>query len=168
MIGIARGLAPEGKIPFCASFTAFATRRVYDQVTISVAYANTNVKIVGTAPGITAGPERRHAHVLPGPGDHARDAEHARLQPGDAYELRSVMRYMAASRQPIYMQLIRVKMPRLFDEAYAFDPRTARRLRAGGDVTAGRHRLHDALRAGRRARRSRPRGSRSTCCTTRP
>ncbi len=56
MICIAAGLAVEGKIPFCASFTPFASRRVYDQVTISVAYANTNVKIVGTAPGITAGP----------------------------------------------------------------------------------------------------------------
>jgi len=56
MIGIAAGLAVEGKVPFCASFTPFATRRVYDQITISVAYANANVKIVGTAPGITAGP----------------------------------------------------------------------------------------------------------------
>ena len=28
MIGIGAGLASEGKIPFCASFTAFATRRV--------------------------------------------------------------------------------------------------------------------------------------------
>jgi len=55
MIGIAAGLAVEGKIPFCASFTPFATRRVYDQITISVAYANANVKIVGTAPGITTG-----------------------------------------------------------------------------------------------------------------
>ena len=38
MIGIGAGLASEGKIPFCASFTCFASRRVYDQITISVAY----------------------------------------------------------------------------------------------------------------------------------
>ena len=55
MISIGAGLAREGKIPFCASFSCFASRRVYDQITISVAYANNNVKIVGTAPGITAG-----------------------------------------------------------------------------------------------------------------
>ena len=56
MIGVAAGLAKEGKIPFCASFTSFASRRAYDQVTISVGFANNNVKIVGTAPGITNGP----------------------------------------------------------------------------------------------------------------
>ena len=46
----------RGQGPVLRDLTAFATRRVYDQVTISVAYANTNVKIVGTAPGITPGP----------------------------------------------------------------------------------------------------------------
>lgn len=56
MIGVSAGLSIEGKIPFCASFSCFASRRVYDQVYLSVAYANTNVKIVGTAPGITQGP----------------------------------------------------------------------------------------------------------------
>ena len=56
MIGIGAGMAVDGMVPFCASFTPFATRRVYDAVTISVAYADANVKIVGTAPGITTGP----------------------------------------------------------------------------------------------------------------
>ena len=40
MIGIAAGLAKEGKIPFCASFTSFASRRAYDQVSISVGFAH--------------------------------------------------------------------------------------------------------------------------------
>ena len=53
MIGIGAGLASDGKIPFCASFSCFASRRVYDQITLSVAYANLNVKVIGTAPGIT-------------------------------------------------------------------------------------------------------------------
>ena len=48
MIGVGAGLAKEGKIPFCATFSCFASRRVYDQATISCAYANNNVKIVGT------------------------------------------------------------------------------------------------------------------------
>ena len=55
MIGTAAGLATCGKIPFAATFAAFATGRVYDQIRNSIAYPNLNVKIVGTHSGITVG-----------------------------------------------------------------------------------------------------------------
>ena len=54
MIGIAAGMSAMGKIPFAYSFGPFATRRCYDQIFISVAYAHQNVKIVGSDPGVTA------------------------------------------------------------------------------------------------------------------
>jgi transketolase len=135
MIGIAAGLASEGKIPFCASFSCFATRRVYDQITISVAYANMNVKIVGTAPGITAGPNggthmcfQDLAIMRAMPNMHV-------YSPCDALELRSVLRHMAATRQPTYMQLVRQQVGKIFDAEYAFEPEHAVRLREGRDVT---------------------------------
>ncbi len=135
MICVGAGLAGEGKIPFCATFTCFAARRVYDQVTISVAYANNNVKIVGTAPGLTAGPNG---------GTHMCFCDLAIMRampnmhvysPADVYELRAVMKHMAANRQPTYMQLIRPVMPKLFDENHTFDPRKAVVIRKGNDVT---------------------------------
>ncbi|NOY79559.1 MAG: transketolase family protein [Kiritimatiellaeota bacterium] len=135
MIGVAAGLASEGKIPFCASFTCFASRRVYDQVTISVAYANLNVKVVGTAPGVTAGPNG---------GTHMsfQDLAIMRVMPNmhvyspcDVYELRAVLRHMAAAIQPTYMQLIRPKVPAVFDESYTFDPESAVRVSRGDDIT---------------------------------
>ena len=135
MIGVGAGLAREGKIPFCATFTAFATRRCYDQLTISVAYANNNVKIVGTSPGITQGPNggthmcfQDLAIMRAMPNMHI-------YSPADANELRAVMFYMAASRQPTYMQLVRPKMPRLFEDGCPFDPLQAKRLHEGKDVT---------------------------------
>jgi transketolase len=135
MICVGAGLANEGKIPFCASFTCFASRRVYDQVTISVAYANNNVKIVGTAPGITAGANggthmcfQDLAIMRAMPNMHV-------YSPCDAYELRSMMKYMASHRQPTYMQLIRSKMEQVFDESYQFDPNQAIVIREGQDVT---------------------------------
>jgi transketolase len=45
------------------------------------------------------------------------------------------MFYMAASRQPTYMQLVRVKMPKLFEEGTPFEPNQAKRLHEGKDVT---------------------------------
>ena len=135
MIGIGAGLACEGKIPFCASFSAFASRRVYDQITLSVAYAGNNVKIVGTAPGITAGANggthmcfQDLAIMRAMPNMHV-------YSPCDSYELRSVIKYMAASKQPTYMQLIRPKVGQVFDETYVFDPNKCAVLREGCDVT---------------------------------
>ncbi len=135
MIGIGAGLAVDGKIPFCASFSCFASRRVYDQITLSVAYANNNVKIVGTAPGITQGPNG---------GTHMcfQDLAIMRAMPNmkvfspcDAYELRSMMHYMAGEYGGMYMQLIRPVVSAIFDEGYKFDPYKAVVLREGTDVT---------------------------------
>lgn len=135
MIGIGAGLAADGKIPFCASFSCFASRRVYDQITLSCAYANLNVKVVGTAPGITQGPNggthmclQDLAIMRAMPNMHV-------YSPCDAYELRAVMRYMAREIQPTYMQLVRPAVGQVFDESYNFDPHKAVVLREGTDVT---------------------------------
>ncbi len=135
MIGIGAGLAIEGKIPFCASFSCFTSRRVYDQIYLSVAYANVNVKIVGTAPGITQGPNG---------GTHMDFQDLAMMRvmpnlhvysPADPYELQAMMRHMAAHEQPTYMQLVRPQVTALFDESHTFDPQKAVVMREGGDVT---------------------------------
>ena len=135
MIGVGAGLAKEGKIPFCATFTAFATRRCYDQITISVAYANNNVKIVGNSPGITQGPNGG-THMCFQDLSIMRTMPNMHVySPADANELRSVMFHMAASKQPTYLQLVRLKMPKLFEEGVPFDPNQAKRLHEGKDVT---------------------------------
>ncbi len=54
---IAVGMALSGKIPFFSSYSAFAAFRNADQLRISVAYNNANVKIGGGHSGITVGPD---------------------------------------------------------------------------------------------------------------
>jgi transketolase len=136
MISVGAGLAAEGKIPFCASFTCFASRRVYDQATISVAYGNNNVKIVGTAPGITAGPNGG-THMCFQDLAIMRAMPNMRVySPCDVYELRAVMQYMVSSPHPEYMQLVRSKLAPVFDASYGtFDPEKAVVLQEGSDVT---------------------------------
>lgn len=135
MIGVGAGLAIEGRIPFCASFSCFASRRVYDQIYLSVAYANTNVKIIGTAPGITQGPNG---------GTHMdfQDLAIMRVMPNlhvyspcDVYELRAMMRHMAGLKQPTYMQLVRSQVDKVMEDNYTFEPGKAVVLRKGTDVT---------------------------------
>jgi transketolase len=135
MISLGAGLAAEGKIPFCASFTAFATRRVYDQIAISVCYPNNNVKIVGTAPGITQGSNGgTHMCFLDLAIMRAMPNMHV-FSAADAYELRAIMRHMAKTKQPTYLQVIRFTMPGIFDNDYVFDPNRAKVMREGRDVT---------------------------------
>ncbi len=135
MIGISAGLANEGMVPFCATFTPFATRRAYDQITISIAYAENPVKIVGTAPGVTTA-KNGATHMCFQDLAIMRAMPNMRVYcPADVYELRSMLKYMAASKKPEYMQLIREVKPAIFDESYEFDPHQARVLDQGSDIT---------------------------------
>ncbi len=47
-------MSAEGKIPYIHTFGIFASRRIYDQVFLSVAYAKNNVRVIGSDPGVTA------------------------------------------------------------------------------------------------------------------
>ncbi len=54
MVSVAGGLSAYGYIPVASTFTAFLARRACDQITISCLYAQQNVKLFGSDPGITA------------------------------------------------------------------------------------------------------------------
>ncbi len=57
MCNIAAGLAAMGKIPFYATYGAFASCRAADQMRVTVAYSDLNVKICGMHGGISVGPD---------------------------------------------------------------------------------------------------------------
>jgi len=57
MMGLASGLADEGFIPFVASFAVFNPGRNWDQLRVSVCYNKSNVKIIGSHAGFSAGPD---------------------------------------------------------------------------------------------------------------
>lgn len=135
MVAFAAGLAAEGKIPFAATFTPFATRRALDQFAISVSYAGLPVKLVGTAPGITA--------ELNG-GTHMCFTDLSRMRtmpkvaviaPCDAADVRAAVMAAAAHPGPVYLQLLRGRMPRVFDEGRQLVMGKADILREGRDVT---------------------------------
>ena len=46
-------MSKTGKTVFVSSFAAFLTGRVYDQIRCSVAYSESNVKLVATHAGLT-------------------------------------------------------------------------------------------------------------------
>lgn len=56
MVGMAAGASAYGFKPYIHTFGPFATRRVFDQIYLSGAYAGNTINIYGSDPGFTAGP----------------------------------------------------------------------------------------------------------------
>src|SRR5437899_12598917 len=57
MIGIARGLALSGKVPFVSTYSAFVPGKCLDQIRNATAYPRLDVKIVSSHGGISVGPD---------------------------------------------------------------------------------------------------------------
>lgn len=55
MMGVAAGMSSEGMKPYVHTFGPFATRRAFDQVYLSGAYAHNTINIWGSDPGFTVG-----------------------------------------------------------------------------------------------------------------
>src|SRR5713101_3963439 len=55
MVAIGGGFAYAGKIPFVSSFSCFVMNKGFEQLRVTVAYPNLNVKVVGTHSGISIG-----------------------------------------------------------------------------------------------------------------
>ncbi len=135
MFGIAAGLATQGYIPFPCTFAVFAAKRALDQVSISIAYPKLNVKIPGSYVGIpTSRAGASHNAVT----DMAimRGMPHMRVaDPGDNWELRSMMRAAVLTEGPVYFRVTRYTLPDLFGEGHQFAWGRGHRLREGADVT---------------------------------
>lgn len=135
LIGISAGLSAMGKTPFAYSFGPFATRRCYDQIFISVAYAYQNVKIVGSDPGVTA--EYNGGTHMPFE-DMAlmRAVPHmVCFEPTDATMLEKAVDQIADYKGGVYIRMPRKKMEKVYDDSLNFELGKAIRLREGADVT---------------------------------
>ena len=135
MISIAAGLASYGYKPWAESFAPFATRRVCDQIAISVCYAKRNVKIVGTDPGIAAELNGGTHMSLEDMGVVRSIPGLVIFEPTDTVQLKTAMPVLHAYEGPVYMRMNRKEFPTVFPEGYRFDLFKADLLRVGTDVT---------------------------------
>ena len=135
MASVAAGLSASGFKPIIVSFAPFATRRIYDQIAVSIAYAKQNVKIIGTDPGITA--------ELNG-GTHMsfEDVSLMRSIPNmavydvvDEIQLAQAVSQIMNYNGNVYVRMARKSRPVVFDENYKFTLFKSDVLNEGKDVT---------------------------------
>lgn len=135
MASVAAGLASYGFIPFIGSFTAFASRRICDQITISIAYAKSNVKIVGSDPGIGAELNGGTHMSFEDMGVLRSIPGMVLFEPADAMQLAKALPQIVAYNGPVYMRMFRKIAPPVFTEDYVFDLMKADLMREGADVS---------------------------------
>ncbi len=149
MVGLAAGLALNGKIPFAASFSCFIVNKGFEQLRVVVAYPNVNVKIVGTHSGISIGedgPSQMSVEdlsltcALPG---------FTVLAPADEVATRALVRAAAAHIGPVFIRTGRPKAPVVYQPDQRFEIGKAVEVIPGKDLTiiAAGLLLAEAIRA---------------------
>lgn len=135
MAATAAGMAAYGLIPFIGSFTPFATRRICDQLTISIAYAKRNVKIIGSDPGISAELNGGTHMSMEDIGVIRSIAGMVIFEPVDAVQLAKALPVIVDYDGPVYIRMFRKASPVIFKDDYEFDLFKADMISEGTDVT---------------------------------
>ena len=134
MMGVAAGLATSGFIPFPTTFAVFAYKRAHDQVSISIAYTNLNVKIVGSYSGLTSPNTGATHQAIDDIATMRAMPNMTVVAPADAVEVEKAVFAIAEEPGPVYLRIARSKVPIIFDDNYQFKLGEAVVLREGSDV----------------------------------
>ena len=135
MVGIAAGFAASGKIPVAASFSVFLMANAFDQIRMSIAFPNLNVKLVGSHAGISIGEDGPSqmaiedvalACALPG---------FTVMVPADGPSAASATKAMIERDGPTFLRCGRPNVPIVYPDGADFHVGRANMLRDGDAVT---------------------------------
>ncbi len=107
IVGIAAGMAMEGKIPFVNTISTFITRRCFEQIVVDLCLHNLPVKLVGNGGGLVYAPL--------GPTHQAiEDLSITRVIPNmtviapcDAIEMEMLVKESISLKSPLYIRIAR-------------------------------------------------------------
>ncbi|MFA6610344.1 MAG: transketolase family protein [Candidatus Omnitrophota bacterium] len=134
MMCTAAGFALMGKIPFACTFGVFASGRAWDQIRVSIAYMNLNVKIIGTHGGISVGPDGATHQAIEEIALMRIIPNMTVIVPADAAEAKKATIESGRIKGPVYIRLGRSSVPVVTKPDAVFKIGKADTLRDGGDV----------------------------------
>jgi transketolase len=120
LISMAAGLSQEGYIPFPCTFDAFS-RRFLDQLYVTVAYSDLNVKVLGAYVGLFTGKAGATHQSDKELGILLRIPNLRVIEPSCLSELRQVLRTAVETPGPFYLRIVRCEVAEdLLPEGYRF------------------------------------------------
>ena len=134
MMAAAGGFASTGIVPFVTTFAVFCLRAT-EQVRLSVAYANRNVKIVASHPGLDVGPDGASAQALEDLAVFRSIPGMVVVSPADALEVAQATEAILNYEGPVYMRTGRSPSRQVLDFNYRFELGKGQILRKGLDIT---------------------------------
>jgi len=134
MMCVAAGLAAVGKIPFLATYGAFASCRSADQIRVTVAYTDLPVKIGGAHGGISVGPDGATHQAMEEIAIIRSIPNLRMIVPCDYYETRKATVAVAADAHPYYIRFGREPVPVVTNADTPFTIGRANQLREGKDL----------------------------------
>jgi len=135
MMGVAAGLSATGKISYAHTFGTFATRRCYDQVFLSGAYAKSNIRIIGSDPGVTAAYNGGTHMPFEDLGIMRNIPEMTVIVPTDSIMLKNIIKQVAELFGMFYIRLLRKNAIKIYEKGSTFEIGKAAKLKDGKDVT---------------------------------
>ena len=135
MVGIAAGLASSGKRAWVASFAAFVMCNAYDQLRMSVAFPNLDVKVVGTHAGISIGEDGPSQMGIEDVGLACSLPNFSVVVPADEPSTFKAVEALGKLRTPAYLRAGRPNVPVIYENGCDFQLGKAIQLRDGKDVT---------------------------------
>ena len=134
MMAMAGGLAATGLIPIVTTFAVFMLRAI-EQARLSIAYADMNVKIVASHPGLDVGPDGASAQCLEDLACYRSIPNMVVISPCDPVEMAQATKAILDYVGPVYMRTGRSDTKRILDETHQFEIGKGHILRDGSDVT---------------------------------
>jgi len=135
LVGVASGLAMAGKDVLAASFAAFLLCNAYDQIRMSVALPQANVKLVGSHSGISIGEDGPSQMAIEDIALATSFPNFTVLVPADAPSTQAATQAMFEQAGPFYLRTGRPKVSLIYEEGFDFQIGKANKLREGSDLT---------------------------------
>lgn len=135
LVSMAGGFAGAGKRPWLASFAAFVMCNAFDQLRMSVAFPNADVKVVGSHAGISIGEDGPSQMGIEDVALACALPNFVVVVPADEPSTMAAVRALAAHRGPAYLRVGRPAVPMVYDGSVPFHLGKANMLRDGEDLT---------------------------------
>lgn len=152
MVGVAAGLAREGRCVFVMSFAPFASMRCYEMLRSYLGYMNLNVKVVGLASGLGMGVGGNTHYGLEDMAVTRTIPNMTVVSPADCTETVKAVLALADHTGPAYLRLTGAGgNPVVYKEDYTFKLGKGIVLREGEDVAiiATGTMVYESVRAAR-------------------
>ncbi|MDD6247092.1 MAG: transketolase C-terminal domain-containing protein [Firmicutes bacterium] len=135
MAGLAAGMSARGCIPFAHTFACFQSRKCIDQLFLSAGFAELNVKLVGSDPGIMALYNGASHMGLEDMGILQNIPNLTLIEPCDTVQLASVLHQVKDTYGLHYIRMNRKNANTVYEEGTEFQIGKGLVLKEGGDVT---------------------------------